>query len=131
MSEAACSEPADTILAAVCPPGWRRSPLDGRPVMPGLGRLLFPCEPGELPTIGDMMQQVNEMYDYTESLKPCWVAHIQAVIADAIHNRRHGREGLSQVMEHALSQCIDNVLRFRGEVRIRKTVRGEWEEVTT
>ncbi len=119
----------DTILAAVCPPGWRRSPLDGRPVMPCLGKLLFPCEPDELPTIGEMMQQVNEIYDYTVSL--IQVSLIQVVIADAIHNRRHGREGLSQATEAALSECIDAVLRSRGEVRIRKTTTGKWEEVTT
>ena len=121
----------DTILAAVCPPGWWRSPLDGRPVMPCVGKLLFPCEPGELPTIGDMMQQMNALYDYTDSLNPCWVSLIQAVIADAIHNRRQGREGLSQATEWLLSQCIDEVLRCRGRARIRKTTTGKWEEVTT
>jgi hypothetical protein len=120
----------DTILAAFCPPGWRRSPLDGRPVMPCLGKLLFPCEPGELPTIGDMMQQVDELHGYADFLNPCWISLIQAVLADAIHNRRRGREGLSQAAEAVLSQCIDAVLRSRGEVRIRKTRRGEWEEVT-
>ena len=119
----------DTILAAACPPGWRRSPLDGRPVMPGLGSLLFPCETDELPTIGDMQRQMNALYGYAESLKR--MALIQAVIGDALHNKRNGREGLSQSTEAALSECIDAVLRFRGEVRIRKTPRGEWEEVGT
>jgi hypothetical protein len=121
----------DTILAAVCPPGWRRSPLDGRPVMPCLGKLLFPCEPGELPTIGEMQRQMNEMYDYTQSLRPCWVHLIRSVIGDAMYHKRNGREGLSQSTEAALSECIDTVLRSRGEVMIRKTRRGEWEEVTT
>jgi hypothetical protein len=120
----------DTILAAACPPGWRRSPLDGRPVMPWLGRLLFPGEPVELPMIGDMLHHMNALYDYTDSINPCWISLIQDVIADAIHNRRHGREGLSQATEAVLSQCIDAVLRSRGEVRIRKTPRGNWEEVT-
>jgi hypothetical protein len=119
----------DTILAAARPPGWWRSPLDGRPVMPWLGRLLLPGEPVELPTIGDMMQHMNALYDYTDSINPCWISLIQAVIADAIHNRRNGREGLSQATEAVLSQCIDVVLRSRGEVRIRKTPRGNWEEV--
>jgi hypothetical protein len=120
----------DTILAAACPPGWRRSPLDGRPVMPLLGWLLFPGDAYVLPTLGDAQRQVNALYDYTDSLKPCWVALIQAVIVDALHNCRRGREGLSQVTEYALSECIDAVLRSRGEVRIRKTPRGNWEEVT-
>ncbi len=117
------------ILAAICPPGWRRSPNDGRPVMPLVGRLLFPGDADGLPTLGDMQRQMNELYDYTESLKPCWVSLIQCVIGDAMHNRRNGREGLSQATEHALSQCIDAVLRFRGEVRIRKTATGGWKEV--
>ncbi len=120
----------NAILAARCPPGWRRSPLDGRPVMPLVGRLLFPGDADGLPTMGDMQRQMHELWDYTESLKPCWVSLIQAVIGDALHNRRHGREGLSQATEVALSECIDVVLRFRGEVRIRKTKFGVWEEAT-
>ncbi len=120
----------DTILAAVCPPGWRRSPLDGRPVMPCLGKLLFPCEMDDVPTMGDVQRQMNELYDYNDLLNPCLWSLIRALIEDAIYNRLRGREGLSQVMEHALSQCIDAVLRFRGEVRIRKTTTGNWEEVT-
>ncbi len=119
----------DGILAARCPPGWRRSLNDGRPVMPLVGRLLFPGDADALPTLGEMQQQMNELYDYTESMKPCWVSLIQCVIGDAMANRRNGREGLSQATEHALSNCIDTVLRFRGEVRIRKTAAGGWEEV--
>jgi hypothetical protein len=119
----------DTILAAACPAGWRRSPLDGRPVMPCLGKLLFPCEMDDVPTMGDVQRQMNALYGYTDLLNPCLWSLIGTVIEDAIYNRLRGREGLSQVMEHALSQCIDAVLRSRGEVRIRKTRRGEWEEV--
>ena len=118
------------ILAAICPPGWKRSPLDGRPVMPLVGRLLFPGDADGLPTLGDMQRQMGQLYDYTESMRPCWVSLIQAVIGDAMVTRRNGRDGLSQATEHALSECIDEVLRFRGEVRIRKTKFGEWEEVT-
>ena len=122
--------PADEgILAARCPPGWRRSPLDGRPVMPLVGRLLFPGDADGLPTLGDMQRQMGELYDYTESMRPCWVSLIQAVIGDAMFNKRHGREGLSQATEYALSECIDTVLRFRGQVRIRRTAAGGWEEV--
>lgn len=130
VSPAMSASPADDgILAAVCPPGWRRSPLDGRPVMPLVGRMLFPGDEDTLPTLGDMQRQMGELYDYTESMKPCWVSLIQAVIGDAMANRRHGREGLSQATEVALSNCIDAVLRFRGEVRIRRTAAGGWEEV--
>ena len=129
------------ILAAICPPGWWRSPLDGRPVMPLVGRLLFPGDADGLPTLGDMQRQMGQLYDYLherrlrdddfiEFMRPCWVSLIQAVIGDAMVNRRNGRDGLSQATEHALSECIDEVLRFRGEVRIRKTKFGEWEEVT-
>ncbi len=128
MEHSSKTDDCPTILAARCPPGWRRSPLDGRPVMPLVGRLLFPGDADALPTMGDMQRQMNELYDYTESLRPCWVSLVQAVIWDAMFHRRHGREGLSQATEHALSNCIDTVLRFRGEVRIRKTAAG-WEEV--
>ena len=115
------------ILAAVCPPGWRRDPLTGRPVMPCLGRLLFPCAPEEVPTHLEVRRQLHELFDYTDA-KPCWVLLIGAIIGDARDNRRRGGDGLSQDTEKYLSDCIDEVLRFRGTVRIRRTA-GGWEEV--
>ena len=140
MEHSSKTDDCPTILAARCPPGWRRSPLDGRPVMPLVGRLLFPGDADGLPTLGDMQRQMGQLYDYlherrlwdddfTEFMRPCWVSLIQAVIGDAMFNKRHGREGLSQATEYALSECIDTVLRFRGQVRIRRTAAGGWEEV--
>ena len=118
----------NTILAARCPPGWRRDPLTGRPVMPCLGRLLFPCLLEGVPTHLEVRQNLQELWDYTDSLKPCWVNLIGAIIGDARYHKASGRNGLSQDTEKYLSDCIDEVLRFRGTVRIRRTAAG-WEEV--
>jgi len=118
----------DTILAARCPPGWRRDPMTGRPVMPCLGRLLFPCAPEEIPTHMEIRRQLGAMFDYTESIKPCWVHLIGALLGDARAAKLHGGPGLGQNTEKHLADCIDEVLRFRGTVRIRRTA-GGWEEV--
>jgi len=117
------------ILAARCPPGWRRDPLTGRPVMPCLGKLLFPCAPDEIPTHFDVRSNLQELWYYTDSLKSCWAHLIGAVIGDARINKMAGRDGLSQDTEKYLADCIDEVLRTcRGTVRIVKTAAG-WEEV--
>jgi len=118
----------NTILAARCPPGWRRDPLTGRPVMPCLGKLLFPCAPDEVPTYVEVRKNIQELWDYTDSLKPCWVSLVGAVIGDARESRRRGGDGLSLDTEKYLADCIDEVLRFRGTVRIRRTAAG-WEEL--
>lgn len=115
------------ILAARCPPGWRRDPMTGRPVMPCIGKLLFPCKPHELPPYSEIRRQLHELFDYT-SAKPCWVSLIGAVLGDARWHKANGRPGLSQDTEKYLADCIDEVLRFRGTVRLRRTA-GGWEEV--
>ena len=119
--------PPPGVLAARCPPGWRRDPMTGRPMMPCLGKLLFPCEPHGLPPYSEIRRQLHELFDYTHA-KPCWVSLIGAVLGDARWHKANGRPGLSQDTEKYLSDCIDEVLRFRGQVRIRKTDSG-WEEV--
>ena len=116
------------IIAARCPPGWRRDPLTGRPVMPCLGKLLFPCAPEEIPTHLEVRRQLHELFDYTDSVKPCWVNLLGAIIGDARLDKLDGGPGLSQDTERYLADCIDEVLRFRGTVRIRRTAAG-WEEV--
>ena len=127
------SEPETTteiqpgMLAARCPPGWRRDPMTGRPVMPCLGKLLFPCAPEEVPTYLEIRRQLHELFDYTDSVKPCWVSLIGAVLHDAKWHKANRRPGLSQDTEKYLSDCIDEVLRFRGTVRIVRTGEG-WEE---
>ena len=126
MSETTTTD--DTIIAARCPPGWRRDPMTGRPVMPCLGRLFFRCEPDEVPTHMEVRRNIQELWDYTDSLKPCWVNLIGAVIGDARADKLEGGPGLSQDTERYLADCIDEVLRFRGTVRIRRTA-GGWEEV--
>ena len=118
----------DTILAARCPPGWRRDPGTGRPVMPCLGRLLFPCAPEDVPTHVEVRKNVQELWDYTESLKPCWVNLIGAIIGDARSAKVCDGPGLPQDTEKYLADCIDEILRFKGTVRIRRTA-GGWEEV--
>lgn len=116
------------ILAARCPPGWKRDPLTGRPVMPCLGKLLFPCAPDEVPTHAAVRAQVYQLWDGAGAVNPCWLHLLGAIIGDARSAKVCDMPGLSQDTEKYLSDCIDEVLRFRGTVRIVRTAAG-WEEV--
>jgi len=113
----------DTILAARCPAGWRRDPLTGRPVMPCLGRLLFPCAPHEVPTAAEIAGN-------------CQDARLSGIVDElvcillinaAMAKHRHG-ECLDLLDERVVSDVVDAALREHGTVRIRRTA-GGWEEV--
>ena len=111
------------ILAAVCPPGWRRDPMTGRPVMPCLGKLLFPCAPSEVPTRSEITKQVWQV-----KFEPLIEPLVMSVLHSAeLAKRKHGAcMHLSD--ERAVSLAVDAALRSQGEVRIVKTAAG-WEEV--
>lgn len=126
------------IVAAVCPPGWRRDPLNGRPVMPCLGKLLFPCALGEIPGVMDVSEATSRFRSWLSAhskAEPFDVVDdavdlIGGVLLDAAMAKKRGGEGLSQNTEVRLSALVQSILRTCGEVRIVKTGAG-WEEVGT
>lgn len=115
--------PDNTILAARCPPGWRRDPLTGRPVMPCLGRLLFPCEPSEVPDGRDILSQCGE-----SGLDGYALALVQVLLVNAARAKQRHGECLDLVDERVVSDVVDAALREQDTVRIRRTA-GGWEEV--
>lgn len=119
--------PPEGILAAWCPPGWRRDSR-GRPVMPATGKLLFPCDPEDVPGVADVAQQVRAMVEgdpayHTDPL----LSLVWAVLSDAATQKRKGGKGLSQDVDVALSASIDAICRRRGTVRIVREGNG-WRE---
>ena len=120
----------DTILAARCPPGWRRDQLTGRPVMPCLGRLLFPCEPDEVPEAVDITRQCKSLFDDfpVRGAQDDVILLLQALLINAARAKHdHGR-CLDLIDDRVVCAAVDNVLRSQLTVRIRRTA-GGWEEV--
>ena len=115
----------NTIFAARCPPGWRRDPLTGRPVMPCLGRLLFPCEPSEVPTTAEIADAC-----YDAGLSGTVASLVEILLANAARSKRRHGECLDHYDERVVSDVVDAALRAQGTVRIVRTAAG-WEEVTT
>lgn len=121
--EAVATPPPGT-LAARCPPGWRRDPMTGRPVMPCLGKLLFPCAPDEVPTFGDIVFQLKRVWPGDGDV--FYLAY--AVLTSAAGAKRRRGECMQLCDESAVSNAVDAALRAQGTVRIRRTA-GGWEEV--
>jgi len=113
----------NTILAARCPPGWRRDPLTGRPVMPCLGKLLFPCEPDEVPNYGEIAGTCDDA-----ELSGTVASLVVILLVNAARAKRRHGECLDQYDERVVSDVVDAALREQGTVRIRRTAAG-WEEL--
>lgn len=120
----------NTIPAARCPPGWRRDPMTGRPVMPCLGRLLFPCEPSEVPHAVDISQQCQEIFG--DFPVPAAVGDVilllQTLLMNAAKAKRDHGTCLDLIDDRIVCNAVDNVLRSQSTVRVVKTAAG-WEEV--
>ena len=112
----------ETILAAVCPPGWRRDAMNGQPVMPCLGKLLFPCEPDEVPTSAEMRRQCCEAGLEGVVMDLVFVVLLSAATVKLNHN-----ESMDLIDERAVSRAVDEALRRRGVVRIVREGNG-WRE---
>lgn len=132
----AVATPPPGIIAAVCPPGWRRDPMNGWPVMPCLGKLLFPCAPEGVPGVTDVSKAVSRLRLWVSAhskAEPFDVIDdavdlIGGVLLDAAMAKKRGGDGLSQNTEVRLSSLVESMLRTCGTVRIRRTA-GGWEEV--
>lgn len=105
--------------------------------MPCLGKLLFPCELDEIPgvmDVGDAATRLRSWLSAHSKAEPFDVVDdavdlIVGVLLDAAMAKKRGGEGLSQNTEVRLSALVESMLRTCGEVRIRKTASGGWEEV--
>jgi hypothetical protein len=125
--ETTTTEPPPRILAAWCPPGWRRDPMTGKPIMPCIGKLLFPG--GDVPSIMTVLQQCREIAPPDD---PPIYRHAlllaEFVLVGAVNQRRCGTGGLDQADEVAIAWIVDDLCRLRGTVRIERRG-GEWVEV--
>jgi hypothetical protein len=120
--------PLPGILAAWCPPGWRRDPGTGTPVMPCVGRLLFPGN--RVPLMSDITRQCREIHppNGSPAIHRHALALAEYVLIGAVVRRNNGAGGLDQADEVAIARIVDDLCRLRGEVRIEKRG-GEWVEV--
>ena len=113
------NETTPGILAAWCPDGWRRDPLNGQPVMPCLGKLLFPCEPDEVPTSAEMRRQCCEA-----GLEGVVMDLVFVVLSSAATAKLNHNKCMDLLDERAVSRAVDEALRRRGTVRIVRESNG-------
>ena len=123
--------PPEGILAAWCPEGWRRDTA-GRPVLPCLGAMMGRRNLPPLEEVSRQLAQLDEPppgdATYRREITPLYDL-VRAVVIDTWWQQHRGGDGISQLVERAVSGAIEAICRRRGTVRIVREGNG-WREVS-